>query len=154
MIVIGIGEVAYSNIPSEQIITHALGSCVAVVIHCVVTKRTAMAHVVLPTQQSLTKPMKEAYYADDALEDMLTNFLKDKKCRKAYLNIHLIGGADSLNEHDQFQVGLKNVQTLSDILRKNYFRFVATDTGGNYSRTVTVAVGNGKIKVDRKRMLI
>ena len=154
MIVIGIGDVAYSDDQTEQIITHALGSCVAVIIHCVSTKRTAMAHVVLPTIQNTTKPIKEAYYADSALKDMLTYFLKDNRCRKSYLNIHLIGGAGLLNEHDLFQVGRKNVMVLSDMLRKNYIQFDATDTGGNYSRTVRVAVKNGKIKVDRKRMLI
>ncbi len=52
MISVGIGEYAITDAKEEKIVTHALGSCVALIMHCPRTKCTAMAHIVLPEQDA------------------------------------------------------------------------------------------------------
>jgi chemotaxis protein CheD len=48
MIHIGIGEYIITDSTDETITTHALGSCVALILYCKKTKHTAMAHIALP----------------------------------------------------------------------------------------------------------
>ena len=47
-LVVGIGELAVSDYPDEVIVTHALGSCIAVCIFDPVAAVAAMLHFLLP----------------------------------------------------------------------------------------------------------
>ena len=153
MLIVGIGEMVFSENTDEVIVTHALGSCVAIIMHCTKTRKTAMAHVVLPHSKG-DDQLKQAYYADATTETMLHYFRADGRYDKKSLRIQLIGGADARNRNDIFKVGARNIASISKVLKANYMTYVAEEIGGHYSRTVTVNVGNGEIGIYKQRMRI
>lgn len=154
MIIVGIGEVAFSQNKSESIVTHALGSCVAVIMHCHKTRHTALAHVVLPNKDKFSTLSKEAYFADKIVPRMLSLFLSKEGCDRTNLEVTLIGGAMSIRENDQFQVGKKNLECIKGILNSHRIVYSDHETGGRFSRTVTVKVKNGKIHMTKNKILI
>ncbi|MEL7647159.1 MAG: chemotaxis protein CheD [Sedimentibacter sp.] len=144
--IIGIGDFAVSFSEEDIIKTYALGSCVALVVYCPSLKGLGMAHIALP-DSTITGPgshgYKEAYFADKAVP-----LLFDKVCgglsryRKEY-RVSIFGGALSMNKNDIFNVGLKNIVAIEEILVRNNIVFDATNTGGYYSRTVEADVRTG-----------
>ncbi|MDF1616289.1 chemotaxis protein CheD [Petrocella sp. FN5] len=158
MLNVGIGEVVISNDPSETIVTHALGSCVALIIHCNHAKHTAMAHIVLPenssTRNQALYKMKPGYFASDIVPLMVNYFLKKLGCSKSQLEIKLVGGAVSSQETDRFLVGQKNIAMVRHLIRAYGLKMDDTETGERFSRTVTVKVSNGHVHVKRQNMIL
>jgi chemotaxis protein CheD len=157
MVIVGIGEYAIRNEEDEVIITHALGSCVALLIHNPFTRDTALAHIVLPQlnrhQVAPHLQGKPAYYADIIVPKLMDCFLHNSGSSRNNLQIHLVGGADSLNEQDVFRVGMKNVTMIQSILRSYSVAPIEMDVGGNVSRTVQINVSDGSILVKRNNMI-
>jgi chemotaxis protein CheD len=158
MTVVGIGEYAISNELEDEIITHALGSCVALIIYNPKTKQTALAHIVLPKFNRKDElpylKDKPAYYADIIVPKLMDYFLCNCCLQNKYLQIQLVGGADSLNKNDVFHVGSKNIEMVYNIL-KNYSQMpIKMDVGGNFSRTVKVNVKDGSVVVKSNKMII
>jgi chemotaxis protein CheD len=158
MLNVGIGEYIISDDPSEVIVTHALGSCVALIIHCTHTKHTAMAHIVLPENSSIKNQalykMKPGYFASDIVPVMVDYFLKELGCRKSHLDVFLVGGAVSRSSKDQFLVGQKNKGMVLHLVRSYGLKIDDSETGECFSRTVTVKVSNGHIHVKRQKMIL
>ena len=65
-IIVGIGELAVSNAPDDVIVTHALGSCVAVCLYDPVAGVAAMLHFLLPDARinAQRARMQPAAFAD------------------------------------------------------------------------------------------
>ena len=158
MLVVGIGEYIVSKDVGEQIITHALGSCVAFILRCPTTKKTAMAHVVLPevdrTEQYQYLETKPGYFADIIVPQLLKDFLRDGFCRKEQLQIILVGGADSKNPNDIFKVGLRNVDKIKKFLKEYGIEPVKMEVGGSFSRTVEVNISDGSVTIRSQNMVI
>ncbi|MCF8018897.1 Protein-glutamine glutaminase [Petrocella atlantisensis] len=158
MLNVGIGEYRVSNNQSEIMITHALGSCVALIIHCNHTNHTAMAHIVLPENSSIRNralyKMKPGYFASDIVPVMVNYFLNELGCKKSQLEVHLIGGAVSGLPTDQFLVGQKNKAMVRHLVSTYGLKIDDSETGKRYSRTVTVKVSNGHIHVKRQNMIL
>lgn len=158
MITVGIGRYAISADESETLITHALGSCVAVIIRCPATKMTALVHIVLP--EGLSRDQvgfsheRPGYFAKEILPILLKFFIETKQCQKHRLLVDVIGGADSLDEGDVFQVGKRNAHTILGILQAFQISPQKIEIGGHYSRTVSVDVKDGKIMVKRQKMIL
>lgn len=158
MIVVGIGEYAVTEDERESLVTHALGSCVAVIVRCPMTKKTAMAHIVLPEmdgsqKQSFTEN-KIGYYANDIIPRIIKDFTKERVCRIEQLQVTVTGGADSRNPRDVFKVGPRNVQKVNDCLRLLGIRPYYIDVGGNVSRTVEIIVDNGQVTIRKQEMIV
>ncbi len=158
MVTVGIGEFAITNEVEESIITYALGSCVALIIHNPATKHTALAHVVLPNFNRKGELSylnnKPAYYADLIVPKLVNFFLCTSGCKENQLQIQLVGGADSLNKGDVFHVGIRNIEMIKTILRSYSLAPFKTDVGGNFSRTVQVNVKDGNVIIKSNKMII
>lgn len=158
MLNVGIGEYIITDNEDEIIITHALGSCVALIIHCKSSKHTAMAHIVLPENSSIRNQalykMKPGYFASDIVPKMMGYFLEGIKCNRYQLEVSVIGGADSRLLEDVFMVGKKNVAIVSQLLKSYGIKIKHADTGGNISRTVSINSSNGHIHVKRQNMIL
>jgi len=156
MYIIGLGEYAISESHDESITTHALGSCVALIIHCKLTKCTGMAHIVLPkydTHHDLFHK-KEAYFADVIAPKMIDYFLSRRFCNKKGLEITLIGGAEAKDHRDMFKVGQRNMHEIEGILHAYGLSYNKEETGGRFSRSVTVQVADGSIDIRKNKMLL
>lgn len=153
--ILGIGDFAVTQGPHDELITYALGSCVAILIYCPQTHLAAMAHIALPerlagAQNHLHKP---AYYADEAFPLLLAPFQRQRGYQAEKLQVHLIGGAVSRSEKDPFQVGQRNLEKVKALLRYHGLRYTAVDVGGHLSRTVEFDLATTALLVKTQAML-
>lgn len=155
MITVGIGDYAISNDISKKIITHSLGSCVAVIFYCPNNQYAAMAHIALPNIDNRNKSTnKMAYYADMFLPHLINDFTTMMTCPKSELEVTLVGGADSRNKNDLFQIGSRNLETIRRMLKHHQIPYNDTETGGHFSRTVDISIKTGRIHIKRQKMIV
>lgn len=156
MLSVGIGEYAITDDYNETLITHALGSCVAVIMHCKVSKHTALAHVVLP-QKAMDKQSsihnKPSYFANDIVPKLAYYFLNDLRCGNN-LEVKIIGGANSKKKDDVFLVGEKNLIMINNLLKEFGIKADFSETGGNISRTVSIKASNGEVNIIKHKMIL
>ena len=144
---IGIGEFAVSADPDAIIVTHALGSCVAVCLWDPVVGVGGMIHVLLP--DSTINPTRAAEqpgaFADTGIP-LLFRAAYEHGVKKSRCRVHMVGGATiSTGASSQPSVGKRNVLAVRQILWRNGVLVVREEVGGTRARNVTLSVGNGTV---------
>jgi len=146
--VIGIGECAVSNQADDTLITHALGSCIAVLIHDPVAKVAGLLHFMLP-ESSLdpAKAEKRPYvYADTGIPLLFQNAYQ-LGAVKPRLHVMATGGAQMLDPNGTFNIGKRNHLALRKIFWKAGVIVHKEEVGGTSSRTVSIEVGTGRVQL-------
>ena len=144
--IIGIGDYAVSSNDEDTIKTFALGSCVALVIYCPNSRKLGMVHIALPDSSIIRNEdnkYKEGYFADVAVPMLFNKVCGGFINYKKEYEVSIFGGALSKNKNDIFNIGLKNLIKVKEILNENNVKFEYSNTGGNYSRTIEVDVKTG-----------
>ena len=146
-IVIGIGEFAVSADADALIVTHALGSCVAVCLWDPVVGVGGMIHVLLP--DSAINPMRAAdqpaAFADTGIP-LLFRAAYEHGVKKSRCRVHVIGGATiATGAPGQPSVGKRNVLAVRQILWRNGVLVEREEVGGTTARNVTLSVGDGTV---------
>ena len=67
-VIVGIGDCKVSKQPDDVLITHALGSCIAVMIHDPVAKVAGLLHYMLPESSLDAERARRLERASQALE--------------------------------------------------------------------------------------
>lgn len=148
--IIGIGEYDATSAPGTGIRTYGLGSCVAVVIMDPATRCVAMDHVALP-ESSICKDKAKllpGHFADTAIPALLEamkNVGVNGKPR-SYI-VKLAGGSNVMDPNNTFNIGKRNVLAIKKALWKYGMGAVAEDVGDKISRTVTVDVDTGTVRI-------
>jgi chemotaxis protein CheD len=148
--IVGIGELAVSDGADEIIVTHALGSCVAVCIFDPVARVAAMLHFMLPESQINVDRARQqpAAFADTGIPLLFqTAYRYGLEKRRAI--VKLVGGAEltPLVDSSAFRTGQRNALAAKQVLWRNGVLVNAEDTGGNTARTVHLAVQDGRVRV-------
>lgn len=153
--IIGIGDYAISNKIGDNIVTFALGSCVAVTVFCQERKAAGMAHIALPYPLS-PEDAKERpfYYAATGVPLLLDKMCSEYSCKKRDLRIALFGGAEAQRKNDVFKIGQRNVSAIKKILDEMNLAYDDSKTGGIQSRTLRLEVHTGIVTVESQRMVI
>lgn len=155
--VVGIGDLAVSGASADTIVTHALGSCIAVCIWDPVARVGGMLHFLLPDaainpERARTQP---ATFANSGLpllfEQAYALGLDKKRCR-----VRLAGGAEvaGLASVGSLNVGKRNLLAARNVLWRNGLLIENEETGGRIARTVELSIGAGTIDVTSGRDLI
>lgn len=155
--VVGIGECAVSADPGEQIVTHALGSCIAVCIWDPARKVGGLLHFLLPDaainpERARTQP---ATFANTGLprlfEAAYALGLEKKRCR-----VRLVGGAEvaGLGSMGSLNVGKRNMLAARNILWRNGLLIESEATGGHIARSVVLDIDTGSVGVTSGRETI
>ena len=155
--VIGIGEFAVSNNATDTIVTHALGSCIAVCIWDSVASVGGLLHFLLPDaainpERARTQPAAFANTGIPLLFQAAYALGLDKK----RCTVRLVGGAEvaGLAGVGTLNIGKRNVLAARSILWRNGVLIGPEATGGSVPRTVSLHVGDGNIKVTSGRDVI
>ncbi|HXC64419.1 MAG TPA: chemotaxis protein CheD [bacterium] len=151
MTVVGIGEWKASALAEEQIITHALGSCLGITAYDFTAKVGGMVHVMLPqpgadaAEDLAHRPGK---YVGPGLEALLQDCLR-LGAQKSRLVLTASGGASQRadEENDFFQIGRRNVMMLRKVLWASGLLLKAQDVGGVQPRTLTLDIATGEVQV-------
>jgi len=145
-LVIGVGDGGVSRDRETTLITYALGSCVALMLHDPVAHVAGMVHYMLPEspeslQGSRPRPYK---FADTAIPCLLQAALA-QGADKRRLIVFAAGGAQVMNDNSIFNVGKRNCLALRKALWKFGLVAHAEDIGGTVVRTVRMEVESGRV---------
>ena len=147
-IVIGIGECKVSKEPSSVLVTHALGSCIAILIHDPVTKVAGLLHYMLPESSlDLEKAAKRPFvYADTGIP-LLFQSAYQLGAVKSRMIVMAVGGAQMLDPNGTFNIGKRNHLAMRKIFWKAGVIVHKEEVGGTVSRTVRIDVASGRVQL-------
>lgn len=145
-IIVGIGDCKVSRDPADILITHALGSCIGVLVHDPVVRVAGLLHYMLPESASdLAKARRRPFaYADTGIP-LLLQLLAQRGAVKSRMVIVAAGGAQMLDANDTFNIGKRNHLALRRLLWKAGVILHREEIGGTSSRTIRIEVATGKI---------
>jgi chemotaxis protein CheD len=149
-IVIGIGEFAISDNPNATLVTHALGSCVAVCLWDPVMRVGGMLHFLLP--DSRVNPVR-AQQQPPTFADLGIPLLFQQAYKlgavKQRCEVKLVGGADvtGVQGRGLLEVGRRNQVAAKNILWRNGVLIKAERLGGNEPRNVSLCVADGSLRI-------
>jgi chemotaxis protein CheD len=152
-LVIGIGERAIGDADST-IVTHALGSCVAVCLWDPEVRIGAMLHFLLPESRVNPERAKKqpGTFADTGIplliQEAIARGLNKKRCRA-----HLFGGA-AVGSQGGLDVGKRNALAARRLLWQHGIFIHAEALGGTDPRTVNFSVADGLYQVSCGRELV
>jgi chemotaxis protein CheD len=157
-ITVGMGDLQVTTDPDSMLITHALGSCIAVMVHDPVRQVGGMIHYMLPLssitpEKGIERP---AMFADTGVP-LLFHRMYDCSCKKSDLVVRVVGGASIHDEMGTFEIGKRNYVVLRKLFWKSGVAIAAEEVGGGVSRTVRLFVGDGRTTVrasDRAEELV
>jgi chemotaxis protein CheD len=155
--VVGIGEYAVSDVATDTIVTHALGSCIAVCIWDQAAGVAGLLHFLLPDSAVNPERAKSqpATFANSGLPLLFhaaySLGLDKKRCR-----VRLVGGAEiaNLGGVSSLNVGKRNLLAARNILWRNGLLIESEETGGTTPRTVALRLTDGAIDVTSGRDLL
>ena len=149
--VVGMGEYRISDKEGDVLRTFALASCVAVTAYSPRQKAAGMLHVVLPAPLSSKDPLERpGYFAQTGVPLLINEMCLKYGCRREELHIQMFGGANSINSNDIYGIGLKNIDAVTHSLLDMGLTAIREDLRGNESRTLSMDVTTGEIRIFRQ----
>ena len=156
-LVVGIGELAVSSTPDDVIVTHALGSCIAVCLWDPVVRVGGLLHFLLPDAKlNPDRARKQpATFADTGIP-MLFQTAYARGVDKKRCVVRLVGGAEvaGLQGIAALNVGKRNLLIARQILWHNGVLVKGESTGGTIPRTVNLRAADGVVEVRSGRDLV
>jgi chemotaxis protein CheD len=150
LVVVGVADCRLSGAKDAVLVTYALGSCIAVLIHDPIAHVGGMVHYMLPTSGiDPAKAEKNPFLFADTGIPRLFQGSYQLGAEKHRLVVTAVGGAQVLDLQGTFNIGKQNHLALRKILWKAGVLVHAEDVGGTTSRTVRLEVGTGRVLVRR-----
>jgi chemotaxis protein CheD len=148
VITVGISDLQFAEYPLK-LITHGLGSCVAITLYAGDSGVGSMAHVMLPMSHDSQHIMVPGKYADTAVTHMVSA-MGSRGITPSQLVAKIAGGADMFA--GQFNgkgrgIGARNILSARKVLDKLGVPLVAQDVGGTTGRTVEFSTETGLMTV-------
>lgn len=146
MLIIGIGELGVSADPGETIKTFGLGSCVAVAAFHPPSGTAGLVHIALWNSRANGQKARElpGYFADTGIAALLRQLGESAgRVHAKEIVVKIAGGASVFDPNDVFMIGYRNVLAVTQVLARFGLSPVASETGGELSRTVEIHVGKG-----------
>jgi chemotaxis protein CheD len=148
-LIVGVGDLAVSNSPDDLIVTHALGSCVAVCVFDPIARVAALLHFMLPDSNINEERGRErpATFADTGIP-LLFQTAYRFGLEKPRAVVKLVGGAEIAGIGQEFfKTGRRNALAAKQVLWRNGVLVNAEDTGSNVARTVHFTVHDGRVRI-------
>jgi chemotaxis protein CheD len=148
LLTVGIGDCKVSNDPSDTIVTHALGSCIAIMLYDPMAKVAGLLHYMLPESDiDRDRATKQPFlFADTGIPLLLEN-ARRLGAVKGRSVVMAAGGAQMLDPNGAFNIGQRNHVAMRKICRKAGIIVHKEEIGGTSSRTVRVSVSNGRVQL-------
>ena len=138
---------AVSANQTDEIITHALGSCVGLAVYDPEVHVGGVLHYMLPTSavdrgKAASNP---CMFADTGVELLLYELSRLGAAEKARLIAKVAGGAQIMDERGVFNVGRRNHVALRQIFSRAGILIDAEDVGGTKARTMRMEMASGMV---------
>ena len=142
--VVAVGDMKIGQ-ESDTIVTHALGSCLGLMVYDPVAKVGGLLHAMLPLSKiNREKAEVNPYMFVDTGVPVLFKTLYDIGGQKNRMIIKAAGCGNPLGKNEMFKIGERNYTVLKKLLWKNNILLETEDVGGVASRTVHFNVANGQ----------
>ena len=148
--VVGVGDMKIAA-GSDTIVTHALGSCLGLMVYDPQLRVGGMLHAMLPLCK--INPEKAAKNPYMFVESGVTSMLKqlyDMGVQKKHIVVKAAGCGSPMSNNEMFKIGERNFTILKKILWKNNILLSSNDVGGTKSRTVYFELSTGEITISSK----
>ncbi len=148
VLTVGMGDLQVTSDPDRVLVTYALGSCIALVVHDPIRFVGGMIHFQLPLSSVSPEKaqLRPGMFADTGVP-MLFHKMYALSARKPDMIVKIIGGAKICDTEDTFEIGKRNYVTLRKMLWKAGVGVAAEDVGGTASRTVRLFVNDGRTSI-------
>jgi len=141
---VGVSDMKVSSNPGDVIVTHALGSCLGIVMYDPVSTTGGMFHALLPQSSvSPDKAEKNPYMFIDTGTPRFVDEIKRAGGDPKRLVIKVAGGAQIREGADVFAIGKRNFVALRKVFWNLGLVIRAHDTGGDIARTMTLDLKTG-----------
>jgi chemotaxis protein CheD len=146
---VGIAEMAVSRDAQARIVTHALGSCIGVVVWDPVARVGGLLHFLLPSVRGARPGERPPEAFADTGIPRLFEAMYREGAQKERIIVRVAGGASMgpPPKDDLFEIGSRNYTAMRKVFWKNGVLIKAEDVGGAVSRTLALDVGTGKLTV-------
>jgi chemotaxis protein CheD len=149
-VVVGIADMKLSSQPGTQIVTYALGSCLAVCIFDPKAGVGGMLHAMLP--QSSVSPEKAKdrpfMFVDTGLPVLFKEAYKIG-AEKERIVVVAAGCASlkAMGGGDCFEIGERNYMVMKKLLWRNHVKLHTEDVGGNCTRNMSLDLDTGRVVI-------
>ena len=145
-VVVGVADCRISADPESVLITYALGSCIAVLIHDPVSNVGGLLHFMLPESAiDREKAKQNPYMFADTGIPLLFRSAYREGADKRRLMVYAVGGAQVMDPANVFNIGKRNHLAMRKILWKAGLLVHGEEVGGTASRTVRLEVAGGRV---------
>lgn len=142
--VVAVGDMKIGR-DADLIVTHALGSCLGLVVYDPVEKVGGLLHAMLPLSKiNPDKAKANPYMFVDTGVPALFKALYEIGGQKSRMVIKAAGCGNPLGKNEMFKIGERNYTILKKLLWKNNILLKTEDVGGTASRTVHLDVATGQ----------
>jgi chemotaxis protein CheD len=145
---VDIGDLRVTAEPDDVLVTYALGSCIAVMLHDPRRGAAGMIHYMLPLSETSPEKARKrpAMFADTGVP-LLFHEMYALGCRKEDLVVKVAGGGALYDDNGFFAIGRRNYTMLRKMFWKAGVIIASEDVGGARSRTVRLQVSTGRCTV-------
>ena len=144
---VGIGDMKFTR-GDGTIVTYALGSCIGIAFYDPFIRLGALLHIMLPSKFS-TGDMNVFKYADTGIHETIHK-LTAFGMLKSRTVVKIAGGAKMFEisgNADFGNIGMRNRDSVKQILSAEGMRLIAEDTGGTYARTMRLDIMTGSVSI-------
>jgi len=132
----------------DLLVTHALGSCLGLMVHDPVAKIGGLLHAMLPLSKvNLQKAAANPFMFVDTGVPALFKALYELGGQKGRMIIKAAGCGNPFGKDETFKIGERNYTVLKRLLWKNDIVLAADDVGGTESRTVHFDISTGQVVI-------
>jgi chemotaxis protein CheD len=148
--VVAVGDMK-TGCREDTIVTHALGSCLGLMVYDPAAQVGGLLHAMLPLSKiNLQKAAENPFMFVDTGVPELFRQLYELGGQKSRMVIKVAGCGQPLGNSEMFKIGERNYTILKKLLWKNNIMIEAEDVGGIASRTVYFDMSTGQVTISSK----
>jgi len=128
----------------DFLITHALGSCLGLIVYDPEIQIGGLLHAMLPLSKiNRDKAQANPYMFVDTGVPTLFKTLYEMGAKKSRLVVKAAGCGNPMGRNETFKIGERNYSALKIFLRESNILLESEDIGGTKSRTVNFDILSG-----------
>jgi chemotaxis protein CheD len=147
-LVVGVADLKISNQRQQVVVTHALGSCIGLVVYDPHVKVGGLLHFMLPDSSLDEEKGREnpCMFADTGIPRLFRECYR-LGAMKHRMVVKVAGGSQVLGGPEHYNIGRRNYAALRKIFLKNNVLIDREDVGGVTARTMYLEIATGKVWV-------
>jgi len=142
--IVAVGDMKIGG-SNDLVVTHALGSCLGLMVYDPVAKVGGLLHAMLPLSKiNPQKAQVNPYMFVDTGVPALFKALYEIGGQKSHMVVKAAGCGNPMGKNEMFKIGERNYTVLKKLLWKNNLLLETEDVGGTACRTVYFDISTGQ----------